>query len=144
MGEIDVKILVAADGSAYTQRTLALAEKDNWLGGNYQYTIMYVVPEMPMRAQLALDTDTVKEYYVEEAERVFQPIREYFNSHEVKPDYIYKVGRPSEAIAHLAEDEGYDMIIMGTQGHSKLSNLVMGSVVTGVLARCEVPVLLVH
>lgn len=139
-----MKILVAVDGSGYTERTLDLAEKEGWLGKKYQYTVVYVVPEMPLRAQSALDVDAVDAYYAEEAERVFQPIREFLASHKVKPDFVYRVGRPSERIARLAEEDGYDMIIMGTQGQSRLSNLVMGSVVTGVLARCEIPVLLVH
>ena len=139
-----MKVLVAVDGSPYTERTLALAEKDLWLEASYKYTVLYVVPEMPMRAQSALDVETVKEYYVEESERVFQPIREFLLTRKAKPEFTYRVGRPSEVIARMAEEEGYDMIIMGTQGQSRLSNLVMGSVVTGVLARCEVPVLLVH
>jgi nucleotide-binding universal stress UspA family protein len=113
------------------------------LAKNYEYTVVYMVPEMPLRAQSALDANAVQEYYEEEAERVFRPIRESLATHKVKPDFAYRVGRPSEEIAKLAE-EGYDMIIMGTQGQSRLSNLVMGSVVTGVLARCEIPVLLVH
>jgi nucleotide-binding universal stress UspA family protein len=139
-----LKILVAADGSPYTERTLAMAEKDSWLGVDYNYTILYVVPEMPMRAQSALDVETVEGYYAEEAERIFQPVREFLQSHTVHPDYVYKAGNPSRVIAQMAEEEGYDMIIMGTQGHGRLTNLVMGSVVTGVLARCEIPVLLVH
>jgi nucleotide-binding universal stress UspA family protein len=37
-----------------------------------------------------------------------------------------------------------DLIVMGTHGHSALGNVVMGSVATGVLARCKAPVLLIH
>jgi nucleotide-binding universal stress UspA family protein len=47
-------------------------------------------------------------------------------------------------ISHTADDENFDLIIMGTQGRGRLANLVMGSVVTGVLARCETAVVLVH
>jgi len=33
---------------------------------------------------------------------------------------------------------------MGTHGHSSLGNVILGSVASGVLARCKVPVLLIR
>jgi nucleotide-binding universal stress UspA family protein len=36
------------------------------------------------------------------------------------------------------------MIVMGSHGHGALSGLVLGSVVTKVLAACKVPVLVVR
>ena len=39
---------------------------------------------------------------------------------------------------------GYELILMGSHGHSALGKLVMGSVTTNVLAHCGVPVLLVR
>jgi nucleotide-binding universal stress UspA family protein len=56
----------------------------------------------------------------------------------------HAVGQAAQAIAHKAESEGFDLVVMGTHGHSSLAQVVMGSVATGVLARCKVPVLLVH
>jgi nucleotide-binding universal stress UspA family protein len=47
-------------------------------------------------------------------------------------------------IAQEATDGRYDMVVMGSHGHSALGNLVMGSVTTQVLAHCTVPVLLVR
>jgi nucleotide-binding universal stress UspA family protein len=37
-----------------------------------------------------------------------------------------------------------DLIVMGTHGHSALGSLITGSTVSGVLARCQTPVLLVR
>ena len=48
------------------------------------------------------------------------------------------------AIAKQADDGGFDLVVMGSHGHSAVVNLVMGSVVTQVLAHCKVPVLLVR
>jgi nucleotide-binding universal stress UspA family protein len=44
----------------------------------------------------------------------------------------------------MAEKGKYDMLVMGSHGHGSLSNLVLGSVATKVMARCTTPVLLVR
>ena len=139
-----MKVLIAADGSPYTERTLELAEKDQWFGDAYEYTVLYVVPQMPLRAQAVLDPEAVRGYYEDEAEEVFKPVRKYLGARDVKLNFVYKVGNAAEVISSTAEEEDFDLIIMGTQGRGRLTNLVMGSVVTGVLARCETVVVLVH
>jgi len=139
-----MKILIAADGSAYTERTFALADSKKWRGRNFFYTVLYVVPQMPMRAQSVLSEDEVRKYYEEESETVFEPIRKFLQKHSLRMSFVYKVGRAAETIARTATDGGFDLIIMGTQGENSLANRVTGSVVTGVLARCETPVLLLH
>jgi len=54
------------------------------------------------------------------------------------------VGHAAEAIAVFARAEQQDLIVMGSHGHSWIANVLLGSVATGVLARCNVPVLLVR
>jgi nucleotide-binding universal stress UspA family protein len=54
---------------------------------------------------------------------------------------VKKVGDPAHEIASHAGSHGYDLIVMGTHGHTALGNLVMGSVATKVLASSKVPVL---
>ena len=49
--------------------------------------------------------------------------------------------RADEIVARAAAGN-YDMIAMGTHGHTALANLVMGSVATRVVATSTVPVLL--
>jgi nucleotide-binding universal stress UspA family protein len=44
----------------------------------------------------------------------------------------------------LADKGKFDLLMMGSHGHGTLTNLVMGSVATKVLARCSTPVLLVR
>ena len=54
------------------------------------------------------------------------------------------MARVFAAIAKAAQDGSYDLVMMGSHGHGALTNLVMGSVATQVLAHCAVPVLLVR
>jgi nucleotide-binding universal stress UspA family protein len=83
-------------------------------------------------------------YYADEAEKVTAPVVKFFKRHGIEPKVVHKVGQPGEQIARAANAGKFDMVVMGSHGHSALGNLVMGSVATQVLAHCEVPVLLVR
>lgn len=141
-----MRILVPVDGSPYTKRMLGyLAAHDEWLGGSHQYTVVHSVPAVPARAASVIDRDTLKGYYEEEAEKVFKPIRAFFaKKKDMVVNFVAKSGPPSDSIAALVAKGSYDLIIMGSHGHGTLTNLVMGSVATKVLANCKTPVLLVR
>ncbi len=140
-----MKILVAADGSEYTKRMLAyLAAHDEWLGGAHDYTVVHSVSAVPPRAANVLDTETVMSYYADEAEKVFKPIRSFFSKQGIEASYVSKVGPAGPTLCALADEGKFNLVMMGSHGHGSLSNLVMGSVATEVLAGCSVPVLLVR
>lgn len=141
-----MKILVAADGSRYTKRMLAyLAAHDEWLGAHHRYTVLTVVGPLPERAAGVLDKKIVQAHYAEEAERVFKPIRAFFAKQGIDAEFVGKVGAAAgEVIANKASEGKYDLLIMGSHGHGALAKLVLGSVVTRVLASCEVPLLIVR
>lgn len=140
-----MRILLAADGSAYTKRMLAyVAAHDDWLGPNHRYTVVYAMPKIPPRPASFLDREVVKGYYRDEAEKVFRPIRVFFKRHAIEADYVSPVGHAADEIAALADRGAFDLLMMGSHGHGSVGNLVMGSVATKVLAACKVPVLLVR
>ena len=140
-----MKILVAADGSPFTKRMLAyLAAHDEWLGPHHQYTVVHVVGELPPRAAAALHKHTVHEYYADEAEKVFNPIRTFFAGQGLTAEFVPMVGHPAEHIAALAEKGNFDLLVMGSHGHGMLAGLVLGSVIMQVISRCKVPVLIVR
>ena len=140
-----MKILVAVDGSPYTKRMLAyLTAHDEWLGGAHEYTVIHTVPAVPPRAAAVLDKQTLKDYYEAEAEKVFKPIRTFFGRQGIGATWLAKVGAAGDTIASTAAKGKFDLVIMGSHGHGTLTNLVMGSVATKVLAHCSTPVLLVR
>jgi nucleotide-binding universal stress UspA family protein len=92
-----------------------------------------------------IDKATLKAYYEDEGEKVIKPIRTFFSrKRELKVDFLVKAGPAADNIVAAATKGDYDMVIMGSHGHSTLGNLVMGSVATKVLAHCKTPVLLVR
>lgn len=58
-------------------------------------------------------------------------------------EHCYLEGEPVREIVAFAEREGIDLIVMGSQGRTGLSRLLMGSVAEGVARRAKCPVLIV-
>ena len=140
-----MKILVAVDGSSYTKRMLAyVAAHDEWLGAQHDYTLLHAVAAVPPRAAAVLDKSTLKSHYDEGAEKVFKPIRTFFSKQGLNARFVSKVGAAAEVISDAAKKGDYDLLLLGSHGHGTLSNLVMGSVATKVLANCRTPALLIR
>jgi nucleotide-binding universal stress UspA family protein len=140
-----MKILAAVDGSPFTRRMLAyLAAHDEWMGPQHEYTMLTVVTAVPPRAAAVLDKATLKSYYDDTAEKIFKPLRTFTGKQGLQASYVAKVGHAAEVIAEAAKKGKYDLVVMGSHGHGTLTNLVMGSVATKVLANCSTPVLLIR
>ena len=140
-----MKILLAVDGSAYTQKMLTyLTSHQEMLGAGQEYTIITVQPLLPARARAALGKEVVDEYYDEESTKILQPVQEFLKSRGVQAQSISKIGPIADTIIHAAQDGKFDLIVMGTHGHGALGRLVMGSVSSQVLAGCTIPVLLIR
>lgn len=140
-----MKILLAVDGSAYTKKMLAyLTTHLEVFNANNEFTLFTVQMPLPPRARAAVGAEVANSYYAEEAEKVTAPVVKFLKRHGIEPKVVHKVGSPGEQIAKQANAGDYDLVMMGSHGHSALGNLVMGSVATQVLAHCGVPVLLVR
>jgi nucleotide-binding universal stress UspA family protein len=140
-----MKILLPVDGSDYTKRMLNyIAAHTELLGAAHEYTIFTAIAPVPSHAARFLDRSMLDNYYAEEAERVFKPVRAFVEQQHWKYRAVHVRGHAAEEIARLAEADKCDLIVMGSHGHTSLGNMVLGSVTSGVLARCKVPVLLIR
>lgn len=140
-----MKILLAVDGSTYTKRMLAyVAAHDELLGSGNTFTLLTVVTSVPPQVTNFIDKATLQKYYEDEAEAVFKPVRAFAEQNHWKPTFLHQVGHTSDVIADTAKTGKFDLLIMGSHGHSTLGTLVLGSVTTRVMARCTTPVLIVR
>jgi nucleotide-binding universal stress UspA family protein len=140
-----MNILLAADGSACTRRMLAyVAAHDEWLGARHHYVVLTAVPRIPPRARSFLAAEVVQDFYRDEAERVFKPIRSFFQRRGIDATFVSKPGPAADIIVQQAKRGRFDLLMMGSHGHGSVSNVVMGSVATKVVAGCRLPVLLVR
>jgi nucleotide-binding universal stress UspA family protein len=139
-----MKVLLAVDGSDYTKRMLAyLAAHDELLGPEHDYTAVHVVTPIPPHAARHIERKTLEAYYAEEARKVLDPVSQLAAQRGWRIAMAHHQGHAAEEIAAIAQSGGFDLIVMGTHGHSALGSLVLGSVASGVLARARKPVLLV-
>ena len=51
-------------------------------------------------------------------------------------------GEPEAALKQKVETEGFDLLVMGAYGHSRIRNLIIGSTTTAMVQACRIPVLL--
>jgi len=140
-----MKILLPVDGSDYTQRMLGyIAAHEELFGPGHDYCVLHVVAPLPVYATRFLDRSTIDDYYREESEAVLRPVREFARQLHWKAECMHACGHAADAIASTARDQHADLIVMGSHGRSALGGVVLGSVASGVLARCKVPVMLVR
>lgn len=140
-----MKILLAVDGSDYTRRMLAwLATHDEVFARGAIYTFLTVVPEVPPHVTRFVRHQDVEDAYRDAAAQVMDPIALFADRHGWTFTTRTQVGRAGDAIAKAAADGGFDLVVMGSHGHSALGTLVLGSVTQQVLGACRVPVLVVR
>lgn len=53
-------------------------------------------------------------------------------------------GTAEKALADLITSAGFDMLIMGAYGHSRIRSLIIGSTTTEMIRSCKVPVMLIR
>lgn len=139
-----MKIFLPVDGSEYTKRMLSyIAAHDELLGADHRYIVFTAVPAVPPRAASFLDRHTLDQYYEEQADEVLRPIKRFAEQHRWNVECSHAHGPTVDTIVAAVRDARPDLIVMGTHGQSALANVLLGSVATGVIARCKLPVLLV-
>jgi nucleotide-binding universal stress UspA family protein len=140
-----MKIVLAVDGSEHTKRMLGyVAAHDEMFGTRHDYVAVTVVAPIPPHVTHYVARSVVDDFQRSEADAVLGPVRAFAAQKGWALRAQQVVGHPAEAIAALAREERADLLVVGSHGHGAFAGLVLGSVATGVIARSEVPVLLIR
>jgi nucleotide-binding universal stress UspA family protein len=140
-----MKILLAVDGSPFTKHMLAyLAAHDELLGADREYTVIHAVPPLPTHVTGYIDKPLVEDFYRDEARKVLDPVVAFAAQQGWKLNMLQPVGRAADVIAETADAGKYDLVVMGSHGHTPVGSIVLGSVAQRVLAQCKAPVLIVR
>lgn len=140
-----MKVLLAVDGSEYTKRMLAyLAAHPDLLSGGPEFTALTVNWPITTTPSVHLPAQTLQKYYDTQAAEALEPVAAFAAQKGWKLTTLTRVGNTGETIAEVADSGGYDLIVMGSHGHSAIMNMVVGSIVTRVLALARTPVLIIR
>lgn len=140
-----MKILIAVDGSPYTQKALAYLSTNRTLfGQGSNLVLVNVCIGLPANVTRHVAKDVVDAHYAEEAAKVLDPVKKYLDEQGIA-DYSVQLrhGHAAEQIVEAAKEAGVGLILMGTHGHGVFGRALMGSVASKVIAESPVSVLLV-
>jgi nucleotide-binding universal stress UspA family protein len=141
-------ILIATDGSALAEKAvshgLSLAKS---VGAKVTALIVeapFGVQDMPeskvrpMSEAIARHSEHTKQH----ADRVLGHVADAAKAADVPCETLQlDHDQPYQAIITTAKDQGCDVIVMASHGHSGISALLLGSVTTKVLTHSTIPVL---
>jgi len=140
-----MKILIPIDGSASALRAVEhVITSSTWLKEAPQVFLLNVQWKIASgNVKLFINQETINDYYREQGMTALAAAREKLDAANLPYTYHISVGAPAEAIVQYAKEQQIDQIVMGAQGQSTLSALLLGSVVSKVLQLAEMPVLLI-
>ncbi|QSG05603.1 universal stress protein [Halapricum desulfuricans] len=136
------RILLPTDGSEEIEPVIEHAVE---LAAHHDATLhaLYVLDTASLNS-LPMETswDTISSILEEEGTAALDVIEAYAD--EVAVERKIVEGSPSRRIVQYAEDEGMDLIVMGTHGRGGIDRLLLGSVAERVVRTSSVPVLTVR
>ena len=138
-----MKILLAADGSKYTQKALDFILMHKHLLGSDELRVIHVQMPLPTGFNVVFGFDRAVEHHAIEAEKVLKPVKKFLDKRAIKYRCLTAVGPVVNEIIDAAKNEHVNLILMGTHGRDWLGRALMGSVAQRVVANSKISVLLV-
>ena len=141
-----MRILLAADGSPYTQKAARyVAGHARALAKRPEILLLHVRPPLPYPSAAAyIGKKAIQQYESEEAKRVLKAASRPLQRAGIAAKAAWIVGDAAKEIARYAKAKKADLIVMGSRGHGALASLALGSVTMKVMAATRVPVLVVR
>lgn len=137
-----MKILVGVDGSEMSQKALAEAAKIAKGCKSDEITVLLVsnpeddfsfFPYEFASADLVENYQIILKEHEKEAKKILLKSRKFLEEQNLKGRTLLKCGHPANTIVKIAEEEGFDMIVLGNRGFGGLKKLLLGSVSNAVV-----------
>ncbi|HSN20541.1 MAG TPA: universal stress protein [Usitatibacter sp.] len=141
-----MKILLAADNSAFTRRAARhLVTHLSWFAQPPEVLVLHVHPPIPYPGAAAkAGREAIDQYLREDSEAALRVATKELDKAKVAYEATWVTGNVAEQIAAAVKKKKVDLVVMGSHGEGALSNLVLGSVATKVIATVKAPVLIVR
>lgn len=139
-----LKLLVPVDGSDKSDATVRHLIKMHSALGQIEIHLLNVqIPIDSGHARMFVNEEEIQAYHRDEGTAALAPAREKLDAAGVPYRVHIVVGHVAETIVRFAREHGFDVIVMGTHGHTALGHLLMGSVASDVIKLTDRPVTLV-
>mgnify|MGYP000698835093 CR=1 FL=1 len=136
-------ILVPVDGSPQSRSALAFAAGE-W--PDAALTLLHVIDPVAAGGNRGVMPSGSEAWYQnakERAHEIFDEGRTELDG-DRDVDEVIEVGRPARTIVEVADEGGYDHVVVGSHGRTGVSRIVLGSVAENVVRRSPVPVTIVR
>jgi len=139
--EMYKKILLAVDGSVHSERSTDHAIQLGKLTTDTEVEIIYILDYAKSKSEV-LHSGSAEA--LEQARRQkLKKIEGKFKTEEFPYKLTMKHGDPGPTIVSYANDNHFDLVIIGSRGLNSFQEMVLGSVSHKVAKRVDCPVLIV-
>ncbi len=136
-------IVIATDGSENTQKAISYGIKIAKISGATVHAL-YVVDTSSLSQSWTAGWETMYEILKNGGQKAISQVKEYGETSGIEVKEVLLEGHPSSEIIDFAENNGIDLIVMGTLGKTGLDRFLMGSVAEKVVRNSKVPVMVVR
>jgi nucleotide-binding universal stress UspA family protein len=141
---MSVKILIPVNGSEAAMHAVdsVLRYRDKF---PLPVTLLHVVDVDKLAYRMIPDfqVEMVRERAQEAGQVLLNKIAEQFSAAGVEAIARIELGSPREAICRVANDEEFDLVIIGRHGMGEVRDVLFGSVANHVMHKVTCPVLLI-
>lgn len=137
------KIMVATDGSELVKKAVDTAVEISRLSGAKLYAVYVVVPATHSPRDFGWEKAAM-EHFRKEGESATRYVENIAKPAGVKVESVLLEGHPADRIVEFAEQQGIEMIVMGTLGKTGLDRFLLGSVAENVVRHSKTPVMVVR
>lgn len=137
------RIMVATDGSVLAKKAVETAIKISRLSGAKLYAVYVMVPATHSPRDFGWEKAAM-EYFRSEGESATRFVEDIAKTAGVEVESVLLKGHPADKIVEFAEQNGIEMIVIGTLGKTGLERFLLGSVAENVVRHSKTPVLVVR
>lgn len=136
------KIMIATDGSINAKKAIEAGIEFARLTGAKLYAV-YVIASAGYSPRDFGWEESLREFLEAEAKKAVTFVEDTGKTAGISVEPVILEGHPADKILEFAEQEGVDLIVMGTLGRTGLERFLLGSVAEKVVRHSRIPVMVV-
>lgn len=136
------KIMIATDGSRQAERAIEAGIELAKLTGARLYAV-YIIASAGYSPRDFGWEESLRKILEAEAKKAVTFVEEAGKASGIKVEPVILEGHPADKIMEFSEQEGMDLIVMGTLGRTGLDRFLLGSIAEKVTRHSKIPVMVV-